>query len=149
MTIQDVFDRLRPIEKAARELIRDTGFDPDEGLGDKVRHLPDSCEDAFLRDKAEGILESLEDVSSEISYLRKPLHGEHTLRKFPNGRYGYTGGNQAVREFTCGDCLEAKIRDRYGNLRWITSSIEHDGTDYFLVGSLGAPLSGLTVRERW
>lgn len=149
MTIQDVFDRLRPIEKAAGKLIRDTGFDPDDGLSGKVRHLPDACEDAFLRDKAEGILGSLEDAIREICYLRKPLHGEHTLRKLPNGRYGYTGRGQAVREFTCGDCLEAKIRDRDGNFRWITSSIEHDGLDYFLVGAMGAPLNGLTVRERW
>lgn len=149
MTIQDVFDRLIPIEKTAGELITDTGYDPDDGIGGKVRHLPDMCEDAFLRDKAEGILASLDDIIRELRYLRQPLHGEHILMKFPDGRYGYLKKDRTPREFTCGDSLEAKIRDRCGNPRWIASTVEHDGTDYFLVGSLGAPLDGLTVRERW
>ncbi|MCC8028742.1 MAG: hypothetical protein LIO75_02920 [Lachnospiraceae bacterium] len=38
MTIQDVFDRLIPIEKTAGELNTDTGYDPDDGIGGKVRH---------------------------------------------------------------------------------------------------------------
>ena len=148
MTIQDVFNRLIPVEKAVAELIRDTGYDPDDGLGGKVRHLPDMCEDAFLRDKVEGILASLDDIICELRYLRQPPHGEHILMKFPNGRYGYLKRDRTIREFTCGDRLEAKIRDRWGNPLWVTSMVGHDGVDYFLVGAMGAPMDGLTVRER-
>lgn len=149
MTIQDAFHRLYPIETAVTGLIRDTGFYPDDGLGSKVAPLPDACENAFLRDRLEGILDTLLDVGDELRYLRKPTHGEHTLMKFPSGRYGYPSEDGAVREFTCGDCLEAKIQDRSGSCRWIISRLEHDGFDYFLVGSRGTPPDGLTVRERW
>ena len=149
MTIQDIFDRLRSIENTAGRLILDTGFSSDEGLGAGVCHLPDPCEDAFLRGYAERLLASLEDISSTLRYLRRPSHGEFTLMRLPNERYGYIDDAGALRSFTCGDCLEAKICDSCGSCRWISSSISHDGLDYFLIGASGTPLGGLTVRERW
>lgn len=150
MTILDVFDRLRPISQAARLLLEDTGYLSDGGkLTYDVRPLPDSCEDAFFRDNAVEILGQLSDISRTLCYLEKPSHGEHTLRLLPNGRYGYPGPNDLIREFTCGERLEAKICDRDGTRRWVTTSLEHNGADYFLVGFRCTDLDGLTVRERW
>ncbi|MCD7804957.1 MAG: DUF5348 domain-containing protein [Oscillospiraceae bacterium] len=150
MTILDVFDRLRPICQAARLLLEDTGYLSDGGmLTYDVRPLPDCCEDAFFRDKVGEILGQLSDISRTLCYLEKPSHGEHTLRLLPNGRYGYPGPNDLVREFTCGERLEAKIRDREGTMQWILAAVEHDGAGYFLTGFRGIALDGLTVRERW
>ena len=150
MTIQDVFDRLRPISQAARQLLKDTGFQPDDRqLTFAVRPLPDRCEDAFLRSKAEEILDQLADICQVFRYLEMPSHGEHTLSLLKNGRYGYLDDDRHIHEFTCGDRLEVKIRDRYGDCRWIISTMEHDGADYFLTGTGDTPLNGLTVRERW
>ena len=150
MTILDVFDRLRPISQAARLLLEDTGFLSDGGrLTYDARPLPDSCEDAFFRDKAEEILGQLSDISRTLRYLEKPSHGEHILRLLPSGRYGYPSDNAVPREFTCGECLEAKVCDRDGTWRWVEAAVEHDGNGYFLVGSRSTALDGLTVRERW
>lgn len=149
MTVQDVFRQLHPISRSISRLLRDTGFDPEEGLGDNVCHLPDACEDAFLRDRAEEILEGLGDIHEMLCYLEEPSHGEHVLSRFPNGRYGYWDeAQEAVRTFTCGERLEAKIRDRHGAWRWAMSTVEHDGMDYYLTGFYGTPMDGLTVRER-
>ena len=149
MTIQDVFDRLRPISRAATQLLKDTGFQQDDGqLPFDVRPFPDRCEDAFLRAKAEEILDQLADICQILSYLEMPSHGEHTLTLLKDGRYGYIDDGGHIHEFTCGDCLEVKIHDNYGGCRWITSTMGHDGADYFLTGTSGLPLGGLTVRER-
>ncbi len=148
MTIQNVFERLEHIDREAARLSREAGFSQDECLGEEVCHLPDICEDAFLRDNAEEILQALGQIHLILRYLKTPLHGEHTLRRLPNGRFGYCDGKE-TRVFTSGDSLEAKICDTCGGPRWVVSMIEHDGKDYYLAGFHSIPLGGLTVRERW
>lgn len=148
MTLNDVFERLHGIGRAASALLKDTGFHPDDGLGESVRHLPDAPEDAFLRGRAQELLDSLWLLHEELRYLEKPSHGEYALRLFPNGRYGYCDRDGAEHIFTCGKRLEAKITDRAGKQRWVRTRIEHDGLRYFLWGYGYVPLSGLTVRER-
>ncbi len=147
MTIQNLYERLNRIIREAAGLSREAGFSPDEGLGEKVCHLPDICEDTFLRNNAEEILRGLEQIRLTLLYLGKPVHKEHTLHRFPNGRFGYCGKN-LVRVFSSGECLEAKIYDENGNPSWAVFEVEHDGTDYCLAGYHDIPLDGLTVRER-
>ncbi len=149
MTIQNVFDRLGRIGRESEKLLKDTGFDRYEGLWENVSHLPDPCEDKFIRGKAEELLGYLSEINGELRYLQMPPHGEFILHRLPNGRYGYLDEDRQIRTFTCGECLEAKIPDRCGNYQWAESSIEHDGNDYYLVGFRSTPLDGLTVRERW
>ncbi len=149
MTMQNVFERLDSIGRESEKLIEDTGFDLYDGLWENVRHLPDACDDAFFRHKAEEILGYLSGISRELRYLGKPTHGEHTLEKLPNGRYGYPDAGNGFRTFTSGSCLEAKVCDVCGDYRWVESSIEHNGEDYYLVGFNDLPLEGLAVRERW
>lgn len=148
MTFYDVFQQLSAIDQAASALLRNTGFHSEDGLGDSVCPLPDTAQDAFIRDKAEELLSSLELLHEEFTYLKSPTHGEYRLERFPNGRYGYMDAQGNVHTFSCGKTIEAKIRDRYGKQCWIKTRIEHDGTDYFLWGGRGVPLAGLTVRER-
>lgn len=150
MTIQDVWKQLEQIDRATVSLFRETGFSAADGLGSQVCHLADTYEDSFVRSSIERILDALTQIHEELCYLGKPSHGEHTLKKFPNGRYGYSGGDGAPHTFTCGECLEAKISDPYdGQKRWVPSRIEHDGQDYYLAGFRDMPLNGLTIRERW
>lgn len=149
MTTQNLFERLFLIGQEILRLLKDTGFDLYDGLWENVRPLPDPCEDAFLRGKAEELIRQLWEVSDELDYLKKPTHGKHTLTQMPGGRYGYLDEGGTVCTFTCGERLEALIRDRFGNSSWAASRMEHDGDDYYLVGFHEIPLAGLTVRERW
>lgn len=148
MTLFDVFERLRTLDQAASSLLRDTGFQADEGLGAPICPLPDEAEDAFLREQAFQLLNSLLWIHSVLRYLERPLHGEYTLRQFPGGRYGYIDNDGDSHTFTCGHPLEAKLYESCGHPRWVRTRIEHDGSDYFLWDYRGVPLSGLTVRER-
>lgn len=148
MTLFDVFDRLQTLDQAAFSLLRDTGFQSEEGLGGSVCPLPDGAEDTFLRGQAEELLDSLLWIHTVLRYLERPPHGEHTLQPFPDGRYGYLDNDGNGHTFTCGSPLEAKLHGPCSQQYWVRTRIEHDGSDYFLWGYRGVPLSGLTVRER-
>ena len=149
MTLNDIFERLCALDRDARDLIRGTGYTSDAGLGSEARLKPDDPDGRFPRNKAEEILDSFQTIHEEPQYLSTPSHGEHTLRLFPNGRYGYYDKDGEARILTCGETFEAKFCDSYGRQHWACTRIEHDGSGYFLWGHGRVPLLGLTVRERW
>ena len=45
--LYDVFERLLTLEQAVYSLLRDTGFQSEEGLGAPICPLPDKGEDTF------------------------------------------------------------------------------------------------------
>lgn len=148
MNLNDIFERLYDIDRAAQALLAETGFACDGCSIAQVCPKPDDPDDLFLWDRVQELLEPFGDLHEKLLYLRTPAHGEYTLQLFPNGRYGYFGEDGRDHFFTCGDTLEAKIQDSYGRQRWVRTRIEHDGSDYFLWGHSLIPLSGLTIRER-
>ena len=148
MTFDDVFEQLAAIDRQAVSLLEAAGFHSDEGLGGAVRPLRDSAQDIFLRDLTENMLDSLQLLHEELSYLKSPVCGEYRLEPFPDGRYGFFDKEGRRHLFSCGKAIEAKIKDRYGRQRWVRSRLEHDGSGYYLWGHLDIPLAGLTVRER-
>lgn len=148
MTFDDVFEQLAAIDRQAVSLLEAAGFHSDEGLGGAVRPLRDSAQDIFLRDLTENMLDSLQLLHEELSYLKSPVCGEYRLEPFPDGRYGFFDKEGRRHLFSCGKTIEAKIKDRYGRQRWVRSRLEHDGSGYYLWGHLDIPLAGLTVRER-
>ena len=149
MTLNDIFERLYAIDRAAQALLSETGFTRDDGPFSQVCPKPDDPDALFLMDQVQDLLEPFEVLHEELRYLRAPVHGEFTLQLFPNERYGYYDEDGRDHIFTCGKTLEAKIHDNYGRQHWVRSRIEHDGSDYFLWGHGLVPLSGLTIRERW
>ncbi len=148
MTPNDIFSRLCDIDRKARTLIADAGFDFAVGPGCKVCSDSGDPEDRFLQGTPGDLLTPFEDLHEGLDYLKAPTHGEYRLERFPNGRYGYVDDHSISHTFTCGSPIEAKITDTHGQPRWIHSRIEHDGNDYFLWLHGSVPLAGLTVRER-
>lgn len=148
MTLEDVFSRLRGIDQAAQALIREAGFSSDTGFVKGVSLPSNGPDTRFLKESIELLLDPLEEMHSLLSYLDTPTSPEHVLEKFPNGRYGYRDGKGSCREFTCGQSLEARVKDSSGCQRWVRTRMEHDGSDYFIMGYGSVPLNGLTVRER-
>ena len=148
MTFKDVFGRLDAIDREAVSLLEAAGFHPDEGLGGTVCPLRDPAEDIFLREFTENLLESLELLHEELTYLGSPVSREYRLELFPDGRYGFFDRDGTARRLSCGKVIEAKILDRYGRERWTRCRVEHAGSDYYLWGHMDIPLAGLTIRER-
>lgn len=149
MTLNHIFECLCGIDRDAQALLIQAGFNSGDGSGLQVRPVPDGPDERFLLDQAESLLQLFADLHGEIQYLKLPAHGEYTLQLFPNGRYGYYDKNGREHTLTCGRTLEAKIPDDDGRQHWVSTRIEHNGSDYFLWEHSMIPLSGLTIRERW
>lgn len=148
MTPNDILVRLCDIDRMAQELISETEFDSDFGFGGRVRQNPEDPDDLFLTTAAEKLLIPFEAFHEKLLYLTKQTAGEYRLRKFPDGRYGYTDVSGCTRTFSCGNRVEAKITAENGRSLWISTRFEHDGNDYFLWQYRSVPLPGLIVRER-
>ena len=99
------------------------------------------AEDLFMLDELYRILDKLSDVSYTLNYLEKPIKAEGALHKNANGRYEVQG-----IELSSGCGLEYLATDdrhcRYNNNDeyvptpyWCSSRIEHNGTDYYIVGA--------------
>lgn len=149
MTLNSILKQLCSIDCKAQKLIKEAGFSQLYGLDDQLRPKSGDLDEAFLADCIEGILDGFSELHDEISYLGKPTHGEFTLIPFPDGRYGYFDDHGNSNTFHCGAPIEAKVPDFQGNLKWVRTRIEHDGTDFYLVRHHSVPLDGLVIRERW
>ena len=148
MTFDDVFEQLHAIDRAAASLLKAAGFHPDEGIGGAVRPLKDPAQDIFLREFTDNMLESLHLLHEEFAYLKSPVSAEYRLEPFPDGHYGFLDKDGKAHSLSCGKTIEVKIRDRHGRQRWTRCRVEHNGSEYYLWGHPGVPLTGLAVRER-
>ena len=105
----------------------------------------EDCEQLFLLDDLRGMMEKLAGVEDAIRYLSQPVLEVDRLWKNASGRYETGSG----RYYCCGDPIEALVSDgRYNTPYWVRTSVEHDGTDYYLVGHRDVRMAGLTVRIR-
>ena len=88
-------------------------------------------EQLFLLDELRGVMEKLADVEDCIRYIAQPVLKMEQLRKNVSGRYETGSGFY----YCCGSPIEALVTDgRYDVPYWVRTSVEHDGTDYYLVG---------------
>lgn len=149
MTLQSIFTRLTDIDRHVRDLIRDIGMDDNCEFWDVVTPNKTDPDEMFLFDELCDLISPLCRLHRELSYLRIPCSDTQVLKRYPNGRYGYDiRPFKEGRTFTCGSPIEALIYDEAGYPRWVSSRIEHDGSDYYLYGYSDVPLNGLTIRER-
>lgn len=149
MTLKTIFKKLIDIDRQVQVLIRDIGMDDDYGLGDAITPNRADPDEMFLFNELRDLMEPLYRLHRELLYLLMPCSDTQVLRKYPNGRYGYDiRPFEDERTFSCGASIEALIYDEDGYPCWVSSRIEHNGTDYYLYGYNDIPLNGLTIRER-
>ena len=102
-------------------------------------------EQIFARDELRWIMEKLDDVEERISYLSRPILEVSKLHRSSAGKYETDSGHF----YCCGSVIEALVTDEYHDgPYWARACVEHDGTDYYLVGNKGVSMNGLTVRVR-
>lgn len=104
------------------------------------------AEQIFLWNELNYIMNRLRDAKDRIEYLSCPVEEIGCLHKNKLGRYTTQNGHT----YTSGSRIEALITDaRYHDFPyWTRTSIEHNGTDYYLVKHKNIPLEGLSVRVR-
>ena len=149
MTLQTIFKRLTDIDRHVQTLIRDIGMDDDCELWDVITPDRTDPDEMFLAGELSDLISPLCRLHRELLYLLMPCSNTQILKRYPNGRYGYDiCPFEEGRTFSCGSPIEALIYDEDGYPRWVSSRIEHNGTDYYLYGYSDVPLTGLTIRER-
>lgn len=105
----------------------------------------EDADQLFLLNELLAIMEKLADVEDKLSYLSWPIVETSRLWKNEVGKYETAHGHY----YSCGSRIEALVSDDYHESPyWTRTSVEHDGTDYYLVGHRGISLNGLTVRVR-
>lgn len=124
-------------------------YDDLSGVNYSVRN-PD---DLLLIDEYKNMLYKLSDVQYDLEYLSKSILFEDTLVLRLDGRYGTSNGKTY---YTSGSGIEFLINEEVleedGHFTdkpaWRTSTVEHNGTDYFIVGFKDIDMNGLRVRVR-
>lgn len=102
-------------------------------------------EELFLVDELRKIMEQLRNVQGRLQYLTRPIKETSCIYRNEADRYETLHGHY----YTCGSRIEALVSDnRYDSPYWTRTSVEHDGSDYYLVGHKGVDMDGLTVRVR-
>lgn len=143
-TLQTIFEEVTKLNREIERILKAStyidygdlsGLDIDTNDGEQI----------FLRDQMYHIMDKLADAQSQIEYLNLPVGKTTRLHRNACGQYETAEGDC----LHCGSPLEALIADEYRDVPyWSRTRLEHDGTDYYLVGHSKTSLDGLTVRMR-
>ena len=142
MNIQQLYNNFSDLNKEISTILTQSGFDTHNDLYDlDCGSDPDSL---MLREELTDVLNHLDVVNSILNYLGKKIAGEYTLHKNKNDRYSCD-----LHEYTCGNRIEFYYYDDdIEKYRWNISTVEHNGSDYYIVGYRDISLNGLKVRIR-
>jgi hypothetical protein len=150
MNVNELMNELLQLNKAIGKLVEKTEIDTVCDMSAVDRNY-DNPEELLLADELCQVMLDLESAARVISYLSKPIKATGILHKNRNGRYECD-----YHEFTCGNSIEYYTYDYdTETYKWIISRVEHDGNDYYIVGSRRIskdsnpiPMNGLKVRFR-
>lgn len=143
-SINDILTQASELRVAISRLLRNSTYSQHGDLSALDINRQDS-EQLFLLDELQRVMEKLDDVEDAIRYIELPVDEISHLHKNSSGRYETAQG----RVFCCGHAIEALVSDdRHDAPYWTRTSVEHDGSDYYLVGHRGIPLDGLVMRTR-
>ncbi len=105
----------------------------------------DNPDELFLVDELKKIMEQLRNAQDRLQYLARPIKETSRIYRSESDRYETLHGHY----YTCGSRIEALVSDnRHDSPYWTRTSVEYDGSDYYLAGHKGVDMDGLTVRVR-
>ena len=142
MNIQQLYNTVSDLNKQISKILKQAGFDTHNDLYDL--DCGSDSDSLMLREELTDVLDHLDVVNSILNYLGKKIAGEYTLHKNKNDRYSCD-----LHEYTCGNRIEFYYYDDdIEKYRWNISTVEHNGSDYYIVGYRDISLNGLKVRIR-
>ena len=148
MTIDKIYDILTDFDAEIAGVLSDTGFCCGS-YSDDTDFDPFDPEKLYRLREAGKILKHLEKAHEGLAWMKKPSRGPYQLHKQENGRYGVRLMDGSLKEFCCGDTVEALLGGSCGEIRWAKTRIEHNGDDYYLYGFPWEKMEGMMVRERY
>jgi len=151
--IKDVYADLNKLNSSIKQLLSTTNYEDDWQLSEIELDRKDP-NDILLQVELQGIMGTLSELSSTLSYLNSPIKIEGTLHKNENNRYevdGYEFKSGYSIEYLCpmSDFSEFNEEGKLESLpRWKCGQVEYNGTDYYILKESNLPLEGLKVRIR-
>ena len=152
--IKEIMDEVQDLNVKIQQVLYHSNFEMYDDLSD-VDYDNTNADELFLLDELRDILYKLADVSHTIKYLERPIKVEGALHKNANGRYEVQGielSSGCGLEYLSLDDRHMRYNDNddyVSTTYWGYGRIEHDGTDYYIVGAdKDTKLEGLRVRIR-
>lgn len=144
--LNDIWSEISSLQKKIQEIVEPEGFfkpDLHTQLQDiSFHHLsPDERQKLDELCKMEGYLRN---ILRSLERLNAPVACEGRLHKRSDGRYGLENGNH----FTSGSAIEVLVDDEDEGPYWLTTRVEHNGDDYYIVDRPNWSMEGLYVRSR-
>jgi|GEM_PF-998152 len=142
--VQSILDKAVGMRWEISRLLRESTYNEYDDLSGLNINYEDA-EQLFILDELRAIIDKLADAEDRMSYLSRPIAETSRLHKNEVGKFETRHGHY----YCCGSRIEALVADDYHESPyWTRTSVEHDGTDYYLVGHRDISLNGLTVRVR-
>lgn len=142
--LRELLERSQKLNTEIKRLLKESTYLEYDDLSGLDIDYKDA-EQLLLHEQLWRVMQELEEVSDRLDYLALPIKEVSRLHKNSDGRYETESGQY----FTGGCRVEVLISDSFREVpRWVRTSIEHDGKDYFLVGYQEIGLEGLKVRLR-
>lgn len=143
-TLQELTTKLNILNSDIKEILKYSEYEQYEDLSG-IEHSNNS-EDLLLVENYRILLEKLDSINHILNYLQRPIKEEGTLYLNESGRYQIKG---SATYYTSGNGIEFLTYDDYNDsYSWHTSTVEHNGKDYYIVGYSEVSLNGLNVRTR-
>lgn len=146
-TLDEIYKMLGETAKTIVQLEQQSTYDKYEDCSGLFIN-PDNPDDMQKWHTLENIMDKLNDVRKTIQYLNAPVDYEDKLHLNGSGRYEDSHG----MEYTSGTAIEfLHPGDEEADIpsEWIWSRVEHNGTDYYIVGqSYDLRMDGLRTRIR-
>lgn len=142
-TVNEVMNEARKLRYQIESFLKLTTYNDYDDLSglDINRNDP---EELFLVDELCTTTEHLADAVRNLKYIDLPIGVTGNLRKNGDGYFemsGHVYHSGYGIEFLC---LDTNVDSK----KWITSRVEHDGNDYYIVGYKDIKMQGLNVRIR-
>lgn len=152
MTITELKSAVQKLSGQISTILSTSGYQQYDDLL-SIKYDINNPDDLMIIDEYKQLLSKLSDVQYAIDYLSKPVKYEDRLTLRTDGRYGTING---TTYYTSGSRIEfltsEEVMDSDGQFvdvpAWRISRIEHNGTDYYIVGYSDVKLHGLKVRVR-
>ena len=152
--IKEIMDEVQDLNVKIQQVLYHSNFEMYDDLSG-LDYDNTNADELFLLDELRDILYKLADVSHTIKYLERPIKVEGALHKNANGRYEVQGielSSGCGLEYLSLDDRHMRYNDNddyVSTTYWGYGRIEHDGTDYYIVGAdKDTKLEGLRVRIR-
>lgn len=139
MKLNELKSNLDRLNSDIKRILKSSGYEDYAEL--TVDYDSDNPDELMLHTELSGVMSRLDEITRALNYLNSPIKREGVLCKNGNGRYEI-----GDYELTSGSPVEVLIYD--DRWEWVSSRIEHDGRDYYLVGARDVDLNGLRGRIR-